>query len=123
MDSFIKDERLNNKIEIKELFSQGKSISINPFQLLWKTNNNTKNHFQVLISVPKRNINLATERNFLRRKIKESFRLNKKKLYKKLNEKAVYINIAIIYQKREIHSYKIIEEKINLLLTHLIKQL
>ena len=123
MESFVKDERLNNKTEIKELFSQGQSISINPFQLIWKANNNVKKQLQVLISVPKRNINLATERNFLRRKIKESFRLNKKKLYKKLNEKAKHINIAIIYQKREIHSYKFIEEKINLLLNHLIKQL
>ena len=53
----------------------------------------------------------------------EAFRLNKEKLYAKLNEKNKQINIAIIYQKQEIQAYKIIEQKINLLLSRLIEEL
>ena len=78
---------------------------------------------QTLISVPKRNISLATKRNVLKRRINEAFRLNKEKLYTKLNERNKQINIAIIYQKQEIQTYKIIEQKINLLLSRLIEEL
>ena len=53
----------------------------------------------------------------------EAFRLNKEKLYAELNERNKQINIAIIYQKQEIQTYKIIEQKINLLLSRLIEEL
>ena len=78
---------------------------------------------QTLISVPKRNISLATKRNVLKRRMNEAFRLNKEKLYTKLNWSNKQINIAIIYQKQEIQTYKIIEQKINLLLSRLIEEL
>ena len=62
-------------------------------------------------------------RNILKRRINEAFRLNKETLYDKLNERNKQINIAIIYQKKEIQTYKIIEQKINLLLSRLIGEL
>ena len=64
-----------------------------------------------------------TKRNVLKRRINEVFRLHKGKLYAKLNERNKQINIAIIYQKQEIQTYKIIEQKINLHLSRLIEEL
>jgi len=124
MHTFNKSERLNNKVAINNLFEKGQSVVLSPFRLLWIENNNSKYSIaQTLISVPKRNISLATKRNVLKRRINEAFRLNKEKLYTKLNERNKQINIAIIYQKQEIQAYKIIEQKINLLLSRLIEEL
>ena len=124
MQTFNKSERLNNKVAINNLFEKGQSVVLSPFRLLWIENNNSKYSIaQTLISVPKRNISLATKRNVLKRRINEAFRLNKEKLYTKLNERNKQINIAIIYQKQEIQAYKIIEQKINLLLSRLIEEL
>ena len=124
MHTFNKSERLNNKSEIDNLFEKGQSVVLNPFRLVWIENNDSKYSIaQTLISVPKRNISLATKRNVLKRRINEAFRLNKEKLYAKLNESNKQINIAIIYQKQEIQTYKIIEQKINLLLSRLIEAL
>jgi len=121
---FNKSERLNNKVTINKLFEKGQSVVISPFRLLWIENNNSKYSIaQTLISVPKRNISLATKRNVIKRRMNEAFRLNKEKLYAELNERNKQINIAIIYQKQEIQTYKIIEQKINLLLSRLIKEL
>ena len=121
---FNKSERLNNKVTINKLFEKGQSVVISPFRLLWTENNNSKYSIaQTLISVPKRNISLATKRNVIKRRMNEAFRLNKEKLYAELNERNKQINIAIIYQKQEIQTYKIIEQKINLLLNRLIKEL
>ena len=121
---FNKSERLNNKVTINKLFEKGQSVVISPFRLLWIENNNSKYSIaQTLISVPKRNISLATKRNVIKRRINEAFRLNKEKLYAELNERNKQKNIAIIYQKQEIQTYKIIEQKINLLLSRLIEEL
>ena len=124
MHTFNKSERLNNKIAINNLFEKGQLVVLSPFRLVWAENNNSKYSIaQTLISVPKRNISLATKRNVLKRRINEAFRLNKEKLYTKLNKKNKQINIAIIYQKQEIQAYKKIEQKINLLLSRLIDEL
>ena len=121
---FNKSERLTNKVTINKLFEKGQSVVISPFRLLWTENNNSKYSIaQTLISVPKRNISLATKRNVIKRRMNEAFRLNKEKLYAELNERNKQINIAIIYQKQEIQTYKIIEQKINLLLSRLIEEL
>ena len=124
MHTFNKSERLNNKVAINNLFEKGQSVVLSLFRLLWIENNNSKYSIaQTLISVPKGNISLATKRNVLKRRINEAFRLNKEKLYTKLNERNKQTNIAIIYQKQEIQAYKIIEQKINLLLSRLIEEL
>ena len=124
MYTFNKLERLNNKIAINNLFETGQSVVISPFRLVWAENNHSRHSIaQTLISIPKRNISLATKRNVIKRRINEAFRLNKEKLYTELNERNKQINIAIIYQKQEIQTYKIIEQKINLLLSRLIEEL
>lgn len=123
MHSFSKSERLSSKEEIKKLFEEGKVVVASSFLLLWKENTDKHLITQTLISVPKRNIGLATKRNLIKRRMNEAFRLNKEKLYAKLEERNKQINIAIIYQKKEIQTYKIIEQKINLLLNRLIHDL
>ena len=123
MQTFNKSERLNNKITINNLFEKGQSIVLSPFRLVWTEHNSKYSIAQTLISVPKRNISLATKRNVIKRRMNEAFRLNKDKLYAKLNEKKKQINIVIIYQKQEIQTYNIIEQKINLLLSRLIEEL
>ena len=124
MQTFNKSERLNNKIAINNLFEKGQSVVLDPFRLVWIEYNSTKYSIaQTLISVPKRNISLATKRNVIKRRMNEAFRLNKEKLYTELNQRNKQINIAIIYQKQETQTYKIIEQKINLLLSRLIEEL
>jgi ribonuclease P protein component len=124
MQTFKKSERLNNKIAIDNLFAKAQSIVVSPFRLLWIEHKNKKDDLtQTLISVPKRNIKLASNRNVLKRRINEAFRLNKTRLCTALEERNKHIHIAVIYQKEEIKSYKLIEEKINLLLSRLIKEL
>ena len=123
MHSFSKSERLSSKEEIKKLFEEGKVVVASSFLLLWKENTDKHLITQTLISVPKRNIGLATKRNLIKRRMNEAFRLNKEKLYAKLEERNKQINLAIIYQKKEMQTYKIIEQKINLLLNRLIHDL
>ena len=88
MHLFNKSERLNNKIVINNLFENGASIALSPFRLIWIEHNNSNQPIaKTLISVPKRNVNLATQRNLIKRRVNEAFRLNKERLYIKLKKK------------------------------------
>ena len=62
---------------------------------------------QILISVPKRNFKRAVDRNLLKRRIREAYRLNKSILVD--NEKLL---IAYIYTAKEILAYAEIEKKL-----------
>ena len=74
--SFSKDERITNKKVIQKLFESGKKISLPPFILKYfYDKKEVKN--KVLISVSKSKINSSVKRNLLKRRIRESYRLNK----------------------------------------------
>ncbi|HZY81685.1 MAG TPA: ribonuclease P protein component [Cyclobacteriaceae bacterium] len=76
--SFRKHERLSKEIWIKELFEKGSSFYSHPFKVLYlphPDSGSTTN--QVLFSVPKRQFKRAVDRNTIKRRLREAYRLNK----------------------------------------------
>ena len=63
------------------------------------------------------------KRNHIKRRIKEVSRLHKKKIELLLERNNKQLNLAIIYQQDDIIDYKLVEKKINSILTRLIKKL
>ena len=124
MFKFPKKQKLCGEKVIERLFANGKSISEKPFRAIW---NFEKNNDQVcvksLIVVSKKRLKLAVDRNVVKRRIKEAYRLQKKQLECFLEGTNQQLNLAIIYQQEEILDYKTLEEKINLLLSRLITEL
>jgi ribonuclease P protein component len=124
MFQFPKKQKLCGEKVIERLFANGKSISEKPFRAIWNFEKNNDQVFvKSLIVVSKKRLKLAVDRNVLKRRIKEAYRLQKKKLECFLESTNQQLNLAIIYQEEEILDYKTLEEKINLLLSRLIKEL
>ena len=124
MFQFPKKQKLCGEKMIERLFANGKSISEKPFRAIWNFEKNNDQVFvKSLIVVSKKKLKLAVERNVVKRRIKEAYRLQKKKLECFLESTSQQLNLAIIYQEEEILDYKTLEEKINLLLSRLIKEL
>ena len=124
MFQFPKERKLCNGRAIDKLFATGESILEKPFRALWNfEENNDKVFVKLLIVVSKKNIKLAARRNVVRRRIKEAYRLHITHLDYFLETNNKQLNLALIYQEKEILEYKAIEQKINLLLSRLINKL
>ena len=124
MKTFLKNERLCGETTIDKLFENGHFIKDPLFRLVWNTEEfDHKIIAQTVIVVPKKNIKNATNRNVLKRRIREAFRIYKSDLYTKIKSKQQQLALAIIYQEQEILSYKVIEEKIKLILDRLTEEI
>ena len=74
------------------------------------------------MSVPKYNFHKAVDRNLVRRRMREAYRLNKQLLYDNLAGTNVQLYFCITYTSKEIVPYNQIETKIILLLQRLIEE-
>ena len=124
MFHFPKNQKLCNEKAIERLFENGKSLTEKPFRIIYNIDNNYEDVFlKALIVVPKKRVRLASDRNVIKRRVKEAYRLQKSEFEKYLKSNNHQLNLAIIYQKHEILDYKLIEVKIKLLLSRLKEEL
>lgn len=89
---FTKAERLTRKKVIESLFAEGRSFSAYPLKVVFQPGTERQN--QVLISVPVRAFPKAVDRNTLKRRIREGYRLNKAMLAASTRYSLAYIYIA-----------------------------
>lgn len=106
-NTFRKHERLNQKKLIALLFQKGKSFFSHPLATKYLPQEIDLGYHQILISVPKKKIKKAHQRNLIKRRIREAYRRNKSSY-----DFQRHWSIAYIYSTDEILSYKEIEDKL-----------
>lgn len=95
---FHKKERLNRKKIIEELFEKGSSFLCFPLKIIFLPQTDaTPTYHQILISAPSKSFKKAVDRNTIKRRIREGYRLNKTLL----STSTIYC-LAYIYIAKEI---------------------
>jgi ribonuclease P protein component len=125
-NKFCKEERLCNRKTIDFLFSAKEKIKFTefPFMVIAKEsiNENQKFPAQMMVSVSKRKIKLAVNRNLMKRRIKEAYRLHKNEFYESLKSQNKELILCFIFLGNKPVSYELIEQKIIVLLSRLTEQ-
>jgi ribonuclease P protein component len=124
-NTFKKEECLKSRKLIESLFTDGTVINHFPFKLIYKIGefDDSGINSKIAVSVSKRNFKRAVDRNYIKRKLRESFRKNKSSLYESLqktNQKAYFI---VIYIAKDDIPYQDIEKEMKLLLDKFVKRI
>jgi len=102
-NAFSKEERLSGKRLIDSLFREGSSFVVYPYRVVFLRTDAFSGDFpaQVLVSVPKRRFKRAVDRNLLKRRMREGYRLQKTELYAFLRTHSLQLLIAFQYVGKE----------------------
>jgi ribonuclease P protein component len=107
---FRKSERLCSQKVIGELFQSGKTLKQFPFKLVYSYGTFDRSPVKIAISVPKKIHKRAVKRNFIRRRIRETYRLHKRIIHEIVEQK-ITLNIMVIYISPNTANYVEIERK------------
>ncbi|MBA3648603.1 MAG: ribonuclease P protein component [Chitinophagales bacterium] len=108
-----KKERLHSKKLIDELFSDSSSFYFYPFKINYlKKSENAQFSVQVLISVSKKNFKRAVDRNSIKRRVREAYRINKQLLYSSLKKNNQQLLIGYIYVSRKMEPFALIQDSV-----------
>ncbi len=115
---------LKHKSEIQNLFEKGMRFTNAPLKTVYLAKENSNYiGIKLFISVPKKQINKACDRNLVKRRIKEAIRLNLSELKQICIDKNIETHIGFVYYSNKIEDYNIIENKIVLSLQNIYSNL
>ena len=107
--TFSKNERTLSKKRVQELYSSGLKLYSDSFTLIWHKQSLNSEKIRLLISVPKKYIKKSVDRNYVKRLIKECYKINKIMIYKLITS---HIEIILIYNKIELPQFNKLREEL-----------
>ena len=112
-NTYPKHEKLKSKNTIDLLFSEGKSVSKYPLRLVFAPAPLAEGEkIKIGVSVSKKYFKKAVDRNYYKRVLRETYRLNKEIILANLDQPYA---IMFFYQTKDRLSYQEIQEKTILL--------
>lgn len=109
--SLAKANRLKKRSEIQEVFLKGRSVKAYPLILKFVESDSLE-PFRMGVTVPKRKIRSAVHRNFIKRRIRESYRMRRPEWENNLRSDSPNRHLAfmIIYADHKKRSFEEIDK-------------
>jgi ribonuclease P protein component len=119
--TYPKKERLKSKTTIGLLFSEGKSVSKYPLRLVYRqAEADSEEKIKMGVSVSKKYFKRAVDRNYFKRVLRETYRLNKHLLWDNVEQP---YSLMFFYQTKDKLSYEEINTKTIQLFEKFIQQI
>ncbi|TCO25187.1 ribonuclease P protein component [Pedobacter psychrotolerans] len=114
MYTFRKEERLCSRKHLDLLFKNGSSFLLYPFRISYLfIDEPTSVPAQVVINVPKKRYKRAVDRNLLKRRIREAYRLNKQEeFYNQLPTDKGLLLFSIQFVGKKKYEFIFIQKKL-----------
>jgi len=114
MKTFSKEERLCSRKYLDLLFKNGSSFLLYPFRVSYLFVDDASTFpVQVVINVPKRRYKHAVDRNLLKRRIREAYRLQKQEgLYLQLSSNNKILLLSLQFVGKQKYEFAFIEKKL-----------
>src|SRR5690554_3944348 len=106
--TYPKDEKLKSRKQIEKLFLEGKSVAKYPLRLVYLQHQNQDEPFQISVSVSKKYFKKAVDRNYFKRTLRETYRLNQHLLKQNLTKPYVFM---LLYQSKDALPFEDIKQK------------
>jgi ribonuclease P protein component len=107
--TYPKNEKLKSKITIGLLFTEGKSVSKYPLRLVYKAGaSGDSEKIKIGVSVSKKYFKKAVDRNYFKRVLRETYRLNKHLLLDNLDQPYSFM---FFYQSKDRLNFEEINTK------------
>lgn len=121
---FSKPEKLKKKAVIDDIFLKGKAIQKNSFAFLYLEQSNTAEvPVQAMFAVSKRNFKHATDRNRVKRLMREAWRTQKSLVYEKAIAQQKQYAVCLMFKGREIPPFSIVNTTVKELLERFCKSI
>jgi ribonuclease P protein component len=122
--SYNKFEKLKSRKQIELLFAKGKSISAFPVKVFYLPIDHTPLHpVQVGVGVSARHFKKAVDRNTIKRRMREAYRLHKLPLHDHLVAEQKSVAVFILWIDKQIPTTALVQDLMPTIIEKLIKQL
>ncbi len=117
-NNFTKKERLSRKSVIERLYAEGRSVAAFPLRAVYLPlePEDGEPAASVLISVSKKRFRHAVDRNLVKRRLREAYRLNKHSFIDAMQQNGCRMAVSILYLDKEHHSYRHLQARLKKLL-------
>ena len=115
MNTFTKEERLCSRKSIDLLFKNGSSFLLYPFRVSYLlTETPHKFPVQIVINVSKKRYKRAVDRNLIKRRTREAYRLQKQaELYDSVPNSDKLLLLSVQFIGKKIYDYSFFEKKLS----------
>ena len=114
MNTFSKEERLCSRKLIDLLFKNGSSFLLYPFRISYLFTDSPHSFpVQVVINVSKKRFKRAVDRNLIKRRSREAYRLQKQlQLYLPLADRKDLLLLSLQFVGKQIYNHSFFEKKL-----------
>lgn len=122
--TFPAQEKLKSRKSIQSLFEGRKSFSSDGVRLIYKIIDPSAEPIPLFaVSVPKKYSKKAVQRNLLKRRIREAYRLNKSELMMVCAKHHISVEMMWIWTKPDKPEYKEISDQVKMIIEKLLKKI
>jgi ribonuclease P protein component len=119
--SYGKKEKLKSRKELDALFNGGKSFLVFPVKVLYAYTDATSAAVKTGVGVSSRYFKKATDRNRVKRLLRETYRTEKAPLLEVIQTQSLSLNVFLLYVDKSLPEYTNLKKVMNTVIQKLIQ--